>query len=179
MAKANALSQGKAGRASGSSAGSQKKASNRSLGDLFWLLPGSIYKRNQGRVARQVTFAALAVTVMMAAWSFYGFLRGGMVPDFWSNLAGGAPLVTVYAPAGVFLLGGCWISFRVVAGWPRFSDFLISVEAEMVKVSWPSRGELYRASLVVVVVIFFMAILLFGFDLFWRYLFQFIGVLKN
>ena len=179
MAKANALSQGKAGRASGSSAGSQKKASSRSLGDLFWLLPGSIYKRNQGRVARQVTFAALAVTVMMAAWSFYGFLRGGMVPDFWSNLAGGAPLVTVYAPAGVFLLGGCWISFRVVAGWPRFSDFLISVEAEMVKVSWPSRGELYRASLVVVVVIFFMAILLFGFDLFWRYLFQFIGVLKN
>ena len=179
MAKANALSQGKAGRASGSSAGSQKKASNRSLGDLFWLLPGPIYKRNQGRVARQVTFAALAVTVMMAAWSFYGFLRGGMVPDFWSNLAGGAPLVTVYAPAGVFLLGGCWISFRLVAGWPRFSDFLISVEAEMVKVSWPSRGELYRASLVVVVVIFFMAILLFGFDLFWRYLFQFIGVLKN
>ena len=179
MAKANALSQGKAGRASGSSAGSQKKASSRSLGDLFWLLPGSIYKRNQGRVARQVTFAALAVTVMMAAWSFYGFLRGGMVPGFWSNLAGGAPLVTVYAPAGVFLLGGCWISFRVVAGWPRFSDFLISVEAEMVKVSWPSRGELYRASLVVVVVIFFMAILLFGFDLFWRYLFQFIGVLKN
>ena len=117
MAKANALSQGKAGRASGSSAGSQKKASKRSLADLAWLLPGPIYKRNQGRVARQVTFAALAVTVMMASWSFYGFLQGGMVPDFWSNLADGNPLVTVYAPAGAFLLSGCWISFRVVAGW--------------------------------------------------------------
>ena len=107
MAKVSALSQG-----------SQKKASKRSLAGLVWLLPGPIYKRNQGRVARQVTFAALAVTVMMAAWSFYGFLQGGMVPEFWANLAGGSMLVTVYGPAGAFLLGGCWISFRVVAGWP-------------------------------------------------------------
>ncbi|MEE3368545.1 MAG: preprotein translocase subunit SecE [Planctomycetota bacterium] len=169
MAKANAVSRG-------SATASQKKAAKR---DFAWLRQLSIYKRNQGRVSRQVTFAALAVTVTMAAWSFYGFLQGGMVPGFWTNLAGGSTLVAVYCPAGLFLLIGCWISFRVVAGWPKFSDFLISVEAEMVKVSWPSRGELYRASLVVVVVIFFMAVLLFGFDLFWRWLFQLIGVLKT
>jgi hypothetical protein len=28
----------------------------------------NLYKRNQGRVARQVTFAALAVIVALAAW---------------------------------------------------------------------------------------------------------------
>ena len=170
MAKANAVSRG-------ASKGSQKKAAKRSWANWVWLLQLSICKRNQGRVSRQVTFAALAVTVMMAAWSFYGFLQGAMVPAFWTSLTGESRLV--YLPAGLFLLIGCWISFRVVAGWPRFSDFLISVEAEMVKVSWPSRGELYRASLVVVVVIFFMAVLLFGFDLFWRWLFQLIGVLKT
>jgi preprotein translocase subunit SecE len=167
MAKANAVSQG------------ASTAKRSWWADWAWLLQLKIVKRNQGRVSRQVTFAALAVTVMMAAWSFYGFLQGGMVPAFWTSLAGEEDLVAVYLPAGLFLMGGCWISFRVVAGWPKFSDFLISVEAEMVKVSWPSRGELYRASLVVVVVIFFMAVLLFGFDLFWRWLFQLIGVLKT
>ncbi len=47
---------------------------------------------------------------------------------------------------------------------PAFADFLISVEGEMNKVSWPSRGELFRASLVVILVIFFLAALLFAYD---------------
>ena len=29
---------------------------------------------------------------------------------------------------------------------PRFADFLIAVEAEMNKVSWPSKAELIRSS---------------------------------
>ena len=36
----------------------------------------------------------------------------------------------------------------------QFADFLIAVEAEMTKVSWPSRGELVRSSIVVILVIF-------------------------
>jgi preprotein translocase subunit SecE len=47
---------------------------------------------------------------------------------------------------------------------PTFADFLISVEGEMNKVSWPSRSELFRASLVVILVIFFLAALLFAYD---------------
>ena len=115
----------------------------------------------------------------MASWSFSGFLQGQMAPQFWQDLFTDSPLMKVYLPTGSLMLLGCWIGFRVAAGWPKFSDFLISVEAEMTKVSWPSRAELYRASLVVVVVIFLMAVLLFGFDLFWRWLFQLIGVLKS
>jgi preprotein translocase subunit SecE len=34
----------------------------------------------------------------------------------------------------------------------------------MNKVSWPSRHELFRASVVVILVIFFLAALLFGYD---------------
>jgi preprotein translocase subunit SecE len=58
---------------------------------------------------------------------------------------------------------GLWASFRLVQ-MPAFADFLISVEGEMNKVSWPSRGELFRASLVVILVIFFLAGLLFLYD---------------
>ena len=173
MAKANAMSRG-------STASSSKKRSNQRGMKLSWLFQFSIHKRNQGRVARQVTFAAFAIGVIMASWSFFGMLQAGsMVPQFWEDLFEDNSLVRIYLPAGSFLVIGCWIGFRVAAGWPRFSDFLITVEAEMAKVSWPSRGELYRASLVVVFVIFLMAVLLFGFDLFWRFLFQYIGVLRS
>jgi preprotein translocase subunit SecE len=40
----------------------------------------------------------------------------------------------------------------------------------MNKVSWPSRGELFRASIVVMLVIFFLAGLLFFYDLALEYL---------
>ena len=48
-----------------------------------------------------------------------------------------------YVPLA-FMAIGLWASFRVVQ-MPAFADFLISVEGEMNKVSWPSRGELFRA----------------------------------
>ena len=73
---------------------------------------------------------------------------------------------------------GVWISFRVV-NYPRFADFLIAVEAEMNKVSWPSRTELIRSSIVVIFVIFALAIILFGYDMLWRFLFkEVLGILK-
>ncbi len=49
----------------------------------------------------------------------------------------------------------------------------------MYKVSWPSKPELVRSSLVVIFVIFFLAAVLFGFDVVWRFVFQAIGVLQK
>jgi len=60
---------------------------------------------------------------------------------------------------------------------PQFADFLIAVEAEMAKVSWPTRTEVYRSSAVVLVMIFSLAVVLFVFDFLWSQLFQWIGVL--
>ena len=70
-----------------------------------------------------------------------------------------------------FLLAalGFWMAFRVI-NMPSFADFLISVEAEMNKVSWPSRSELTRASIVVIVVMFVLAAILFVYDYFWQWL---------
>ena len=65
-------------------------------------------------------------------------------------------------PLGLWLIG-MWASFRVVQ-MPAFADFLISVEGEMNKVSWPSRNELFRATMVVILVVFFLAALLFAYD---------------
>jgi len=109
-----------------------------------------VYKRNQGRIARQVTFAALALIFTLGAWS---------LSEYYTDKGN---VLHYYVPLAL-LAAGWWISFRVVQ-LPTFADFLISVEGEMNKVSWPSRGELFRASLVVMVVIFFLAALLFGYD---------------
>ena len=132
------------------------------FGELFQV---GVYKRSQGRIARQVTFAALAVTFALAAWrlSYHRLWISGNVAMILS---------------AVLLVGGMWISFRVV-NMPRFADFLIAVEAEMNKVSWPSKGELIRSSLVVIFVLFFLMAVLFGFDLVWGWLFEAIGILKK
>ncbi len=61
---------------------------------------------------------------------------------------------------------GCGLRFRLV-NMPRFADFLIAVEAEMNKVSWPSRGELIRSSIVVLITIVLLTVVLFAYDMFW------------
>jgi preprotein translocase subunit SecE len=76
------------------------------------------------------------------------------------------------------LLIGVWICYRVV-NIPKFADFLIAVQAEMNKVSWPSKQELIRSSMVVIFVIFLLAGILFGFDIFWMWFFRWLGVLKG
>jgi preprotein translocase subunit SecE len=119
----------------------------------------NVYKRSQGRVARQATFAALAVIIALGTWSLSEYLNGLLNPDWriWTQnfVHYGIPLL--------LLAAGLWASFRVVQ-MPNFADFLIHVEGEMGKVAWPSRSELFRASLVVILVIFFLAGLLFLYD---------------
>ena len=49
-------------------------------------------------------------------------------------------------------------------------------EAEMNKVTWPSEAEVYRATGVVIFVMFALAAVLYVFDGFWMALFSFLGV---
>ena len=126
------------------------------LQDLFQF---GLYKRNQGRITRQVTFAGLAVVIALGAYRMSESL---------ANVDWGAGM-RYYAPLA-FLAIGLWISFRAV-NYPKFADFLIAVEAEMNKVSWPSKAELYRSSMVVMFTIFVLAVMLFSFDLIWGQLF--------
>ena len=120
------------------------------------LLHAGVYKRNQGRLARQVTFAVLAVGLGLGAWRLSTELI-----DFDRSIRYGVPTLV--------LIVGLWVAFRVV-NLPRFADFLIAVEAEMNKVSWPDRPQLIRASMVVMFTIFSMAAILFLYDLLWQML---------
>jgi len=128
--------------------------------ELFQL---GIYKRSQGRIARQITFAVVLVGFLLAAWRLSVF-----------EISAGRPMQ--FALPTALAVVGAWLSFRLV-NIPNFADFLIAVEAEMNKVSWPTRGELVRSSLVVIFCIFFLAAVLFGYDLFWRTLLHVLRVI--
>ena len=130
----------------------------------------AIYKRSQGRIARQVTAAALMIAFAVAAWRMHDFMTNR---EGWGWAFSGSRYVF---PAIVLVLG-CWFAFRIV-NYPRFADFLIAVEAEMNKVSWPSKGELYRSSFVVIFVLLLMSGILFAFDVIWRLVFQAIGIIQ-
>ena len=125
------------------------------------LLHAGIYKRSQGRITRQVTWFALAGAVAIGFWQ----LSQTMVEQWGWERSLGLGIPTVLA-----VFGG-WVAFRLV-NFPRFADFLIAVEAEMNKVSWPTRGELVRSSLVVLFTIFALAVVLFGFDAIWNAVFR-------
>jgi preprotein translocase subunit SecE len=122
------------------------------------MLRVGIYKRSQGRVTRQITFAALAATIAL------GLIR---LSAIWAS---STPLWRFGVP-GMLLLVGLWAAYRVV-NVPSFADFLIAVEAEMNKVSWPARSELVRAAMVVLIVIFALAFVLAAFDFTWGWLFR-------
>ncbi len=133
----------------------------------FWgeLLAVGLYKRNQGRLARQLTAIALAFVVCFGAWT----LSQGPLAGYQRGVSLGVPL-------GIALVG-VWISYRLV-NYPRFADFLISVEAEMDKVTWSSKQELYRATIVVLVSMFLLGAILFLYDVFWRWFFELIHFLQ-
>lgn len=142
---------------------SKQKAMSASsfVGEIFHV---GLYKPSQGRVTRQVTCAVLWAVILLASITLHQTLNNA---EIWQ-----------YVGPSVLLVAGFWAAYRAV-NFPKFADFLIAVEAEMNKVSWPSRGELIRSSMVVIFVIFTLAIVLFGYDVFWQFLFKnVLGVLK-
>ena len=122
-----------------------------------------LYKPNQGRIVRQVTFFTIALLGLLVAWEIK---RSSLV----SGLGQGSWFVMIAIT--VVLI---WLALRIV-NYSVFADFLIAVEAEMNKVSWPTRTELWNASCVVMFVIFAMAAFLFLFDAIWTFIFEAIGI---
>lgn len=87
-----------------------------------------------------------------------------------------ATVIAIGIPVLLCVVAG-WMIFRAV-NYPRFADFLISVEAEMDKVSWPSRRELYRSTMVVLCTMFFLGFMLLTFDALWKPFFELIRFLR-
>ena len=169
------------------SMGNEKAATGNSF--VRELAHVGLYKRSQGRIARQVTFVAVVLATVLGCFQLMRYLSeaaAGMVQGMagWVGSEMSRDTAQVvgrwieYGAPGLLLVVSVWISYRLV-NYQRFADFLIAVEAEMNKVSWPSRAELFRSSLIVILLIFVMAAVLYGFDLFWWWLREVLHVLPE
>ncbi len=128
------------------------------------LASGALYKRNQGRLARQLTALAVIAVVLFGTWS----MSNTILSEYDRAISLGVPFAVA--------LLGIWVAYRLV-NYPKFADFLISVEAEMDKVSWPDRTYLVRATGVVLMVMIPMGLYLAVWDIAWMQFFNFIGFL--
>lgn len=134
----------------------------------FWtaLLQVGLYKRTQGRLVRQLTAGAILTAVLLSAWSMSIHLLGEVEPAW----------LQWFIPAVVAAVGA-WAAYRVV-NYPPFADFLIDVEGEMQKVSWPSTDELKRATAVVLVTMITLSVVLFLYDNIWLQALRLLGILR-
>jgi preprotein translocase subunit SecE len=140
------------------------KNANRFAPFLANLVKTDLYKPLQGKQARLWTGVGLGVIIAAGLWRLSDTLG-----DYQPSTRYGVP-----ALVGA-ILG--WITFRLLQ-YPPFVEFLIATEAEMNKVSWTSRADLYRATIVVLSTVLIVAVYLFGVDTLWSHLLQWIGVLR-
>ena len=132
---------------------------------LSTLVSSRIYKRTQGRMVRQVTLAVLLAGVLLGCYR----MSEEYLQDAAGPIAAGVPVVA-------FLIGA-WCVFRLIH-WPRFADFLVSVQGELDKVNWATWEYLIRATGVVLVTMVIASAFLWLCDFAWINLFEFIGFLR-
>jgi len=129
------------------------------------------YKHGLGRLIRRLTMVGVWVLFLTAAWKctqmdFTWLASWVAMPE----------LVAKYVVVGVLALFGLWFGYRLV-NWETFADFLISVEGEMAKVSWPGKGELQSSTVVVLTVFLLLSGMIYIFDLIWVFIWRGIGVM--
>ncbi len=118
-----------------------------------------LYKRTQGKITRQVTAASLFIAIALGCWQL------SLILQTWKWLTDQGVGLEFAIPGALTAIGG-WLCYRLV-NYPPFADFLIAVEAEMAKVSWPSRRELVRATIVVLVSMLVLIVVLYVYDTAW------------
>jgi preprotein translocase subunit SecE len=129
-----------------------------------------IYKRSQGYYTRLLTAVGLVIIAAIGCYSLFRKLE--ILRDytrFYLYWQAGIP-------AAVFLASGA-LAYWVV-NWPKAADFMIATEGEMKKVSWSSKRELIRSTMVVVLFVVAMALMYWAVDQSFAFLFRWIGVIR-
>jgi len=146
------------------------------------------YKPTLGKYTRRATSIAIAVVAILGAWSFStslglnikesldaAMLREGNSGNYNTMLNASKYLATMVFP--LFFAGlGSWFAYRI-AQYPPFADFLISVEGELAKVTWPDKTHLIRGTIVVLCTMVILTTAMFVYDVVWQFVFQKIGFL--
>jgi preprotein translocase subunit SecE len=124
------------------------------------------YKPTQGKHARLWTSIGLGVIAAAGLIQLYNYHLSEL------------DVVPRYVVPTVIAVVAGWLIWRIVE-YPPFADFLIATEAEMNKVSWTSKDDLVRATIVVLFTVTLLALFLFAVDFLWVVILKFINVLQD
>ena len=133
------------------------------------------YKKTQGRPTRQIALCVIVVCISWLLVSAVALVRPALKAAF--EFVGIGPSIG-WLFLSVALVGVSGVSAFVLLNRPRWADFLISVQAEIDKVTWPSKAEVRKATVVVLVLLVSMAVVIFLFDVIWQWVFKTIGFLQ-
>jgi len=140
-----------------------------------------VYKKGQGIWLRRGTMIGIILLLAAGVWHYTHFHLGGT--GEWIIGIPFTPLAVSFVrmprlTLSLLVLGaGSWFAWRLV-NYPRFTDFLVSAENEMVKVYWPSWRSLWRDTIVVLVTMILLAIFLYLMDILWTLILaRFFGIL--
>ena len=133
------------------------------------------YKKTQGRPTRQI---ALCVVVVGLSWLLVqtGALARPLLKTTFEFVGIGSAIGWLFLCLVLVGLSGL-LAFALL-NRPRWADFLISVQAEIDKVTWPSKAEVRKATVVVLILLVSMAVVIFLFDVIWQWVFKTIGFLQ-
>jgi preprotein translocase SecE subunit len=130
-----------------------------------------IYKKGQGYWTRVMTGIAAGLLIIMGAAWMWETLEGFPIGDIEPTYTAGAGAVIFFAIFGI-------IVFHLVARRHKTVDFMIATEGEMKKVNWSTRREIFGSTWVVIGLTVFIAIICFGFDRMFQYIFTLMKVLE-
>jgi preprotein translocase SecE subunit len=122
-----------------------------------------LYKPEGAKTSRGLTAFCLGALLLYGSLSLYEYLADGWWMDpfggenGWGEILGEEfPL----APRTLLTLGLMAVSgFGIfyLCNLPKYVDFLCETEAELKKVTWPSRPEVYSSSVIVIITTLILA----------------------
>ena len=119
-----------------------------------------IYKKGQGTTARWIAAIGMGALAAFGTFELYDSLSAatgsftvGGVEVSWTLLVS----ILVFLAAAVLII---WL-----INLPKFVDYLIMSEIELRKVSWPTREELKRQTMVVIIALVAFSLVLWVADL--------------
>ncbi|HMN97099.1 MAG TPA: preprotein translocase subunit SecE [Phycisphaerales bacterium] len=129
-----------------------------------------MYKSGQGYWTRTMTSIAAGVLACFAGVWLGEELRG--------RTWGAIEPIYVAATVGVIVVAICGaIIYWLVGVKPGSVDFLIATEAEMKKVNWSTRREIFGSTWVVIVLTALITVYVFAFDQVFAFVFTWMKVL--
>lgn len=123
-----------------------------------------IYKAGQGKYTRILTVVGAMVLVVVGAV----VLSEKLYEVRSAYIQFGIPAALVIG-MGLLMF---WVANR-----PKSADFLIATEGEMKKVSWSTRKEIIGSTKVVIVTTLILALILYGVDAVFAFLFMKLGIM--